>query len=166
MKPETKEIKQKDSTPFIITVTNRHWFKTYKNVPLVDCYKTLWPKSDWKTKIRNFFIRSSYGYANITITQFCVTLIVQLYRIAQIRLLSKDSHTVQRILSVKTSSIDGSFCSKPYIPCIDPYQQQSGICDVPVNFMLSHLTTITIEELKPRTSITVQLYPMSETIKN
>ena len=165
-----EEIVKGISKPICIQVTN-NTDEVKKDVSLFGSYNNIRKNENKVFNQHNDLITDgivissitpNISYAEMLYNSMCNPIKV---RLNYIRVSDGNKNQIFMDLKIKTEDSSGNMAQKTIITSIDPYQQQSDIVFNKEKFSINGDTELIITELKPKTSVTFNLYPQEEEVK-
>jgi hypothetical protein len=167
-----KEIVYEISKPISIKVTNNS-DEVKKDVSLFSSYTNVCENAE-ENKVFNQYndlitdgVTISSITPNISYAEMLYNLMYNPIKVGLNYITVPDGNKNQIFmdLKIKTKDSRGNMAQKTIITSIDPYQQLSDVLAIKEKFCIDGNTELIITELKPKTSVTFNLYPQEEEVK-
>lgn len=162
-----EEIVKGISKPISIQVTN-NTNEVKKDICLFGSYKNIIPNENKVFNQHNDLITEGVTISsitpNISYGEMLYNLINNPLKVGlnYIRVSDGNKNQIFMDLKIKTEDSMGNIAQKNIITSIDPYQQQIDVVANKEKFLIDGNTELIITELKPKTSVTFNLYPQDE----
>jgi hypothetical protein len=101
----------------------------------------------------------SSNIPGITYTDILYGTIYQPFNVGVTRLQSTSQTQVTQTVTITSKDINGNSAAKPFIPLIDNYQYQQNQVDIPYEYVVTALTSITIARILASTTLYLYLFP-------
>lgn len=99
------------------------------------------------------------GIPNITYQEFLFQTMSKPFLVALTYLQSSNATQILEAVTIRHKDSNGNLCDKPFIPIVDPYQQQTNVLAMKYLYTVDGLTTLTIATLYGSTTLKIYLYP-------
>jgi len=152
------------SQPYILTVTNTG--AAFSNLDILGSFLYIsnstygtWTAGSYVVTNGGGTITIASGIPNVTYQEMLYQFQANPFSVGLTYIQSTTAGQVLKTLSVTTQDANGNLASKPFIPTIDPYQNQSDIVAMKQGYRIDGFTKITIAQVLASATIQFNIYP-------